>query len=323
MSGLPASARGGPGRACVLGAVALGVLVLIAACTARPQRAPPAEPVADRAVAEALSAARLAYERGNFAQANTLYRRALARAEAVDAAAQAADAAYNAAISEIGLRNYAAARPLLERAEYDAARVGADTSEIRLVRAKLAYLEGDMRQATALADAIAASAAPARLVVQARILRGQVFADGGDLAAAGAELRWLETRAGPGRVRVTPASAADIEKLAGTIARREGRVAAAAQAFDREAALLRIARRHRDMAHALARAAAAYRDTGRSALAAQRYYLAGRSLAAQRDDRSARALAAASLDAAEAAGDAAARARARRLLEEISRRAAP
>jgi len=107
-----------------------------------------------------------------------------------------------------------------------------------------------------------------------------------------------------------------------TIARLDGNVEAAAHFFDSEVQLLRTARRHRDMAHALARSAEAHLRAGRPASAAERFFLAGRSLAGQGDFRSGEVYLASSEAAARAAGDEAARSRARRLLEEISRRAA-
>ncbi len=306
----------------------IAVAVTVAACSSPgsspgSQRDGPGGPAGDREVSEASSAARLAYERGNFAQARTLYRRALTRAEAIGSGTQAADAAYNTAMAEIGLRNYDAAEQLLRQAEYDATRVAADTSEIRLMRAKVAYLQQRPAQALAFANDVVASSAPPRIVVQARTLRGQVYADAGDLPAAKFELQALTALGRSANGAFAPAGEADIHKLEGTIARREGAIDAAARLFEREAELLRVARRYRDMGHALARAAEAYRSAGRHAQAAQNYYLAGRSLAGQDAYDAGKTFAAASLSAAEAAGDEAARARARQLLERISRRAAP
>ena len=150
-------------------------------------------------------------------------------------------------------------------------------------------------------------------------------ADAGDAAAATAALRAAVALAGRTADAEQPAIAADLAKLDGSIARLEGRPDAAAASFETEANLLREARRFRDMSHALARAAAAHAAAGRPALAADRYYLAARSLDGRgeaADEAAAKALLGAALAAAEAArdDDAGARARIAMLREEIARR---
>lgn len=309
-------------RAATVRGFAAGLLALLAACSS-PGPQQPDRPAGDPQVVEASSAARLAYERGHYAQARTLYRRALTRAQAIDSPGQAADAAYNLAMSEIGLRDYDAADRLLVQAEYDAARDSADTADIRLLRAKVAYLRERLPEALALASDVVASNASPRLVLQARILRGQAFCDTGDLPGAKAELQSAKNLVESTSIGLTPSIGADLDKLEGTIARLDGNVEAAAHFFDSEVQLLRTARRHRDMAHALARSAEAHLRAGRPASAAERFFLAGRSLAGQGDFSSGEVYIASSEAAARAAGDEAARSRARRLLEEISRRAAP
>ena len=77
------------------------------------------------------------------------------------------------------------------------------------------------------------------------------------------------------------------------------------------------------MGYALARAAEAHRAAGRQALAADRFFLAARSLAGHGDTDAAKSFLASSLSAAEEAGDHDARIRAQMLLEEITRRSAP
>lgn len=303
---------------CGLGAA---VLALVAACAAP---GPHAVPVArDRQVLEASSAATLAYELGNYEQARTLYRRALMRARAIDAADQAADAAYNLAMSEIGLQNYEVAERMLRQAEYDAARGSSAAADIRLLRAKVAYLRERLPQALALANDVFSARATPGLVLQATILRGQVFCDLRDLPAARAELQAAARLAGSSQSALAPAVEADINKLQGTIARLEGRWDVAARFFDAEVELLRAAHRHRDMAYALARAAEAQLAAGFPALAADRFFLAARSLAAQGEPGTGKAFAVSSQGAAETAGDEDAHARARKLLADINQRAAP
>ncbi len=297
------------------------VLVLCASCAAPGPQAPAV--ARDRQVLEAASAARLAYERGNYEQARTLYRRALTRAQAIDAGDQAADAAYNLAMSEIGLHDYEAADQLLLQAEYDAARGSTAAVDIRLLRAKVAYLRERLPQALALANDVLASRAPPGLVLQATVLRGQVFCDLRDLPAAVAELQKARQLVGSMGSALAPAVDADINKLEGTISRMQGRWDAAARLFETEVELLRAANRHRDMAYALARAAEAQLAAGHPALAADRYFLAARSLAMQGETGAGKAFAASSQTAAQSAGDEAAAARARVLLNEIKQRGAP
>ena len=300
----------------------LAVLVCLTAACSSPGPLPIA-PAAEVRVTRTFAVARRAYQQGNFDQAQALYRRALTRARAIDNATLAADAAYNLAMSEVALRHYDAADQRLRDAAYDATRAATDLTEIRLLQAKLAYLRGRPAKAIALTDALIASAAAPRIHLQARILRGQISADAGDLVAAFAELHTVKNVAAGAPRPLSPAIAADAAKLEGSIAQRDGQLHTAARLFDSEAALLRRANRYRDMSYAFARAADAYLLVGNAALAADRFFLAARSLDGLGDSDAARPYVDASLAAAARAGDAATSARARALRDEISRRAAP
>lgn len=299
----------------------LALLCLCAAC-ASPDPAPD-RPRGDTLVTQASAAGRLAYERGEFGHAQQLYRRALTRARAMNAADLAADAAYNLAMSEIGLGNYDAADQLLGQAEYDARHAASTTTDILLLRAKVAYLRGRLPEALALASEVASTGAALSLRLQASLLRGQIFGDRQELAAARAELSWVRAYDNARDPALTPAIRADLAKLEGTLARADGNMVAAAAFFEVEAELLRRAHRYRDMGYALARAADSYLAAGRADLAADRLYRAARSLDAQGQSGAARAFLLSSLSAAEKAGDEPARARARALLEEITRRSGP
>ncbi len=311
----------GIARRGLLAAMVWATASLMIACSS--PRPPPSLPEAQSQVIQAFAVARRAYARGEFGQARSLYRQALTRARAIDDAALAADAAYNLAVSEIALQQYDAAEQLLREAAYDAARASTDLTEIRLLQAKLAYLRGQPGDALALIDTLVAAAAAPGIHIQARILRGQIQADAGDPVAAFAELGAVrELAAGPAGP-LSPALAADAAKLEGSVARRDGQLLTAARLFDAEAGLLRRAHRYRDMGHALARAADAYLLAGDAALAADRFFLAARSLDGLGDTAVARAYLASSVAAAERVGDEGAAARARALLGEISRRASP
>jgi len=277
----------------------------------------------DTVVVQASSAARLAYERGDFGQAQKLFRLALKRARAINDAALAADAAYNLAMSEIGLGEYDTAAQLLRQAYYDAVRASSNTADIQLVRAKVAYLRMRPFEALTFLDEIAASNPVQSIQLQGMILRGQIFGDAGDKDAANSELRSAERLVASSQAVLSASVGADLAKLEGTVSRLEGKLDIAAHSFDDEAELLRIAHRYRDMAYALARAAEAYLAVGEQALAADRFFLAARSLEGHGDTDAARLLLASSLSAAEGAADHDARIRAEVLLEEINRRRAP
>lgn len=308
-------------RRAVIGGLSAILLSLCTSCAGPgPQ---PKAPAGDTVVVQASSAARLAYDLGDYSQAQTLYRRALTRAQAINDADLAADAAYNLAMSEIALQHYEAADQLLRQSEYDAARASSDTIDIRLLRAKVAYLRERLPEAIALANEVIASKAPQNLQLQAKILRGQISCDTGDLPSAKSELQSIERLVASAKSELTPSIRADVEKLRGTIARLEGNMEVAARFFDAESELLRTAHRYRDMGNAFARAAEAYLSVGRSALAADRFFLAARSLAGLGDLSAAKAFAESSLTAAENAGDDDARARAQILLEEIAKGGVP
>ncbi len=297
--------------------------ILLSLCTACAGPGPRPKEADDRAVVQASSAARLAYELGDYEQAQTLYRRALTRARAINDATLAADAAYNLAMSEIALQHYEAADELLRQSEYDARRASSDITDIRLLRAKVAYLRERLSEAIALANDVIESDATRHLRVQAKLLRGQIFCDTGDLPLAKRELQSIERLIASDRSDTTSSVLADVNKLRGTISRLENNQAAAARFFDTEAELLQSAHRYRDMGNAFARAAKAYLAANRPALAADRFFLAARSLSGQGDLTAAKIFAESSLAAAAKAGDDEARTRAQLLLEEIVKGGAP
>lgn len=308
---------------------AAAVLLAAALCASCASRGPrqgeeAPSPARDATLAQASTSARLALGQGDLATAGKLYRLALARAREIDDAALAADMAYNLAVVEIAAGRHEAADRLLYEAHYDAVRSSTGTLDIALVIAKNAYLRGRPAQASALAAQIGAVAeAPPALRMQALILRGQIDAEGGDARSARAALRAVAQLAAASRTQPVPAVGADLAKLEGTIARVEGEPALAARAFEREADLLRTAGRFRDMSHAYARAAAAHEAAAQPSLAADRYYLAARSIDGHGDAALARTFVAAGLQAARSAGDDDARERLRVLADELSRRARP
>lgn len=297
------------------------VLLALSACAAPSPE--PGKLLGDALITQTSAAARLAYERGEFSLAQPLYRRALTRARAINDAALAADAAYNLAVSEIALGNYAVAEQLLSDAGYDAQRAASATDDILLLRAKVAYLLKRLPQALTLASAVADATVALSLRLQAMLLRGQIYCERGEVASARSELQRINGLGAKGDAELAPAIRADRAKLEGTIARLEGNMATAARLFDTEAEWLRGAHRYRDMGYALARAADSYLAAAQPNLAADRYYLAARSLDARGERADTQTFLAASIGAAEKAGNQNSRERAQSLLDEISRRGGP
>ncbi len=285
--------------------------------------APVQSPRGDVALLQASSVAMTAYNQGDLAQARTLFQRSLIRAHAIDSPLGIADAAYNLATCEFELANYRAADQLLDEAVYDAARVNAAAGDILLLKAKCAEAEGHFPQAIALAEQVLNSKPILPVQLGAMIVRGQGLCDGGRLADAKEQARAVARLAHGGKGMSWPSVAADEARLNGQIAQVEGRWAEAAKAFDVEVDQLRRAGRYRGLPPALARVAAAFSMARQPALAADRYFLAGRSAAAWGDSKSARQWLASSVSAAQTAGDAATGLRAQSLLREINEAADP
>lgn len=298
------------------------LLVGLCLSCASPETVPRAER-GDPVFVQTSSAARLAYRQGHFEQAQKMYTLALRRARAINDPALAADAAYNLGVSEIRLGDYAAAARLLDQAHYDAVRASSNAADIQLVRAKVAFLRMRHPETLALLDGIATLNPSQSIRLQAMILRGQVFAEAGNEKAASLQLQSAQALVTSSQPVLPDSVNADLAKLEGTVARLGGEHSRAARIFDREAELLRVARRYRDMAYALARAAETFNAAGEPALAADRFFLAARGLEGLGDVGAARAFLASSISAANEASDHDARARAEALLEEFTRRHAP
>jgi tetratricopeptide (TPR) repeat protein len=271
---------------------------------------------------ELSEAAHLAYDHGDLPRALALYGQALDRARLTNEPQAIVDAACSLAICHIAQKRYRTADVLLREAAYDAERGHLDAAEIMLLRAKVAYLEGDFSRCVTLADKVSGPETDELVRLGALILRGQALCGIPDLAAAKAQWRSIE-KLSEARAGAAPSIRADTLKLRGTIAGMEHQPGQAASLFDQEAALLRISRRYTDIGPALARAAECYEAAGRPDLAADRFYLAARNTAAQGDAGAARRLLASSVSASERTGDEAARLRATGLLEEINERGGP
>lgn len=304
----------------------LAVSLALAACAApvsqrRPAGAPADQPMsADVEFAQLMSGGRVAYDRGLIEQAAGLYQQALQRARLMDVAAAIGDAAYNLAACRIRLGQLDPAHALLAEAKAEIASIHGNIADVQLVQAKLARLQGSPDAALMFADQVLSGPGsnPSdghRLEVY--LLRGEIACDRKDANLAARELQTAATYAD---------RAADTTLLAG-LSRLAGRIhllkkepIMAAQAFDREASLLRHAEQYAQMMHALKHAAEAYLLAGNDGLAADRFFRTARSLFAQGELAAAGRLAQRSLAAAEKAGDQPAMARATALLAEIKTR---
>ncbi len=226
--------------------------------------------------------ARRTFEVGQAEGAARLYHKALQLARADDNSPEISANAYNLALCLVSLKRYAEALPLLDEAEAEAARRGADATEIRLLKAKALYLGGEPKKAAEIARR--ALEAPDRLAPAARaqfeILLARIALDGGDAAGAKAGLKRAEDVLGGDSSTLLDAETAG---LAGAILSAEGAFGPAARDFDREADRLRKAEKYRDMADALRRAGEAYIKSGDNRAAADRFFRSARAAYAQGD----------------------------------------
>lgn len=271
----------------------------------------------DAEFSAAMSAGRVAFDQGLTEQAAMLYQRALQRARVMDSAAAIGDAAYNLAACHIRLSQFEKARFLLVEAKTEVLSVQGDISDILLVEAKVARLQGQPEEALALTEQVLSDAEAISTNnhrVQAHLLRGQMACDQEDAALAARELQMaakFATGASDSGLR------AGLSRLAGRIHLIRKEPVMAAREFDREVFLLQQAEQYAQMAGALQSAAESYRQAGNYRLAADRYFRAARSSFAQGQNPAALQLGNLALSAANDAADQMAVARARALLDEI------
>jgi hypothetical protein len=262
---------------------------------------PPARP-ADADLAAYNSTARLEFDQGEMTHAAESYTRALNRARVMDDPTAISAAAYDLAICRATLADDPGAILLLEEAEREAVRCGANLTDILLVEAKIALLRKEGTDAVRLADAVLTrpgSQPSDAQRLQARVTQGLAACQMKDLP--GATQRLTEARTLADHLNNAPARAA-VVGLSGEIHLLKQDFSAAATDFDQQVEWCRQSRDYRDMRRALAQAGRAGRAAGDWAKAADRLYRAARAAAA-REDAGANALATEALAAARAAGD--------------------
>ena len=277
------------------------VLVFLAGCANAPL---PTGPPRDAVLTNAMTSARLAFERGLNTEAVVLYRQALDRAREMDDASAIADAAYNLAAALVQAGAYQDARLALLEAEAEARRAGGNLADVLLMRAKVARLNGATSEVVALADRVLtdpASRPAAGHRVQTHVLKGDVAAEQRNWAAAAEQARLAQKALGGAGDTVSPALLAGVVGLRGRIASGRGELPAAARFYDRRADLLRQARLYRDMAEAMEQSARVWARLELPAEAGPRFYRAARAAGAQGDAGRARTLLAEAADSARAA----------------------
>ena len=273
----------------------LGVLECICGCAG----SPPAKLVhGDRTFAEATIVAHTAFQQDRIDEAATLYKLALKRAHALDQPSAIGDAAYNLAACMLRLRKYDRARTLLTEAGHELARCDSPLADVLLLQARAAHLAGDVHAADVFIHQLRTdpkSKPLAEHLGQAIILEGHMACDRHDWSSAVDLLEQARDYLGPD----TDASLqAHLAGLAGRIATGTQDLRAAAEAFDKQAELLRRAGHYRAISPAIAKAGEAYLALNEHNLAADYFYRAARNAAAWDDNVRAKEWALVALSAA-------------------------
>jgi len=241
--------------------------------------------------------ARAAFDMGQYAEAVSLYRRALEVAYERAEPGAVADAEYNVAVALLRLNRIEEARRSVVRAKAELERSGAaPPADLRLLEATLLFRAGRHREADALARRLLAQSPGSDAARRAHFLRGLIAAEEG---ATERLRRSIEALEGTGDARL----AADRRELAGRLALLEDRLSTALDAFDQAARLRRETGDYSGMVRALALAGETHERTGDGSRAASAYLQAGRSLLQQGATGRARTLLTRALELAEAAHD--------------------
>jgi tetratricopeptide (TPR) repeat protein len=227
--------------------------------------------------------AQLAFSRGQYAQAATLYQATLDKALIEDTPGAIVDARFNLALSQTYLGNHRAALDQVTQADAERVRreLGPDP-ELELLRATLHYRAGDPAAAQRTLDSLLDDSAVAPpTAARAHFVAGLIAAHRNDVPALRKHRDALPADDGPG-------ARADRLELDGRPAAFGGEPDQALRLLD-EAMLLRSADRdYRGMARVLVVAGDVAERTGRTGAAADYLLRAGRS-AARRGDPDARA----------------------------------
>lgn len=216
--------------------------------------------------------AQLAFSRGHYAQAATLYQAMLDQALTEDRPEAIVDARFNLALSQTYLGRYQPALELVTLAEAERVRRKlAPDPELELLRATIHYRAGDPALAQRVLDPLLSDRAlAAPTAARAHFLAGMIAADRNDASALRAHRNALP--AGDAR-----GEQADRLELDGRLGAIEGDVEEALRQFDRAALLRSLDGDYRGMVRTLVAAGEAAERAGRTGQAAGYWLRAGRS----------------------------------------------
>ena len=245
--------------------------------------------------------AHVAFQRGRYAQAASMYRRVADLAYERDDVNAAVDAQYNAAVSLVRLGRVDEADRLLQRAKAELDRAGqAEPVELRLLEATILYRQRRYDEAWSLGESIVSTVPDSQAARRAQFLRGLIAADRGDEARLRAAITDLGDPGDTSDERLR----ADRLELTGHLALLEQRYDASVADFEQAARLRSAVSDYRGTVRALAKAGGASETAGLVAQAAVYYLRAGRSALQQRARARARELLMSSRALADQAGDA-------------------
>ena len=229
------------------------------------------------------SAARLAFDYGQFQRALDLYNKALDRAYVLDDLNAIVDSKYNLAVCLIGLRLYDQALEQVNQAQAELERSKQSIpADILLLESTILHKIGKLDEAWQLTDLIVQDTGRLSGAVQskAHFLRGLIASEWNDIHRLRAEIALLGNPSAAGLQ-------ADREELMGHLAIAEGNWGEAIDAFDRTAELRRADFDYSEMVSALALAAWSCEQAGQLSGASKRYLRAGRSAAQQGEKQNA------------------------------------
>ncbi len=250
----------------------MACLCLLTACATPPRFI--------RSDAEIERNARLAYNAfsaGSVEKAAVYYRKALQRARLRDDPNAIGANAYNLAACLVLLQQYQEPDTLLEEAEIEFRRAGIKAPELLLLKARLAYRQGQTASALSLAQSeLRSLATQDPLRVQYQILLIEIFYAKADISAAAAELTKVNLKA---LAAADPRIQAEAALVQAKLALYEKNSAAASKLLDAAADHLQQAGCYNEMAAVLLEAAGAYETAGDLVAALDRLRRAARSLA--------------------------------------------
>jgi hypothetical protein len=252
-------------------------VLLLAACGSS---APPPKPV-DPTLQSESDAGQLALEHERPEEAVARYQAALLRAQARDDLKAIGDLGYNLAVAQLEANLPDKALQTARATADELKRRGATAfPELILVEATALYRTGDLDDADAQAKNAAAGADPATSA-RATFLRGLIADDRGDATGLAADAAALKGA-------TDPSLQADSAELDGRTELRGGDNTTARQSAEHAVLLRQQTLDYRGLARCLALGGEAARRAGDNEAAADLFFRAGRSAAAQGDRPSAR-----------------------------------